>query len=86
MVARVVMYATGSCPYCHAAERLLAKKGVQDFEKIRVDLDAQRRQEMVQRSGRRTVPQIWIGERHVGGCDDLYELEADGALEALLAA
>lgn len=85
-MARVVMYATGGCPYCHAAERLLAKKGVHDLEKVRVDIDTQRRQEMVQRSGRRTVPQIWIGERHVGGCDDLYELEADGALEALLAA
>lgn len=85
-MARVVMYATGGCPYCHAAERLLAKKGVHDLEKVRVDIDTQRRQEMVQRSGRRTVPQIWIGERHVGGSDDLYELEADGALEALLAA
>jgi len=85
-MARVVMYATGGCPYCHAAERLLAKKGVQDLEQIRVDIDVQRRQEMAQRSGRRTVPQIWIGERHVGGCDELYELEADGALEALLAA
>lgn len=85
-MARVVMYATGGCPYCHAAERLLAKKGVHDLEKVRVDIETQRRQEMVQRSGRRTVPQIWIGERHVGGCDDLYELEADGALEALLAA
>lgn len=85
-MARVVMYATGGCPYCHAAERLLAKKGAHDLEKVRVDIDTQRRQEMVQRSGRRTVPQIWIGERHVGGSDDLYELEADGALEALLAA
>lgn len=85
-MARVVMYCTSSCPYCHAAERLLAAKGVGDLEKIRVDMAPAQRQEMIQRSGRRSVPQIWIGERHVGGCDDLYELEADGALEALLAA
>jgi len=80
------MYCTGRCPYCHRAERLLAKKGVQDLEKIRVDMEPQRRQEMVQRSGRRTVPQIWIGAHHVGGCDELTELDADGALDALLAA
>jgi len=85
-MARVVMYCTGGCPYCRTAERLLATKGVHDLEKIRVDIEAERRQEMVQRSGRRTVPQIWIGERHVGGCDDLTELEADGELDALLAA
>jgi len=85
-MARIVMYCTGSCPYCHAAERLLATKGVRDLEKIRVDMVPAQRQEMIQRSGRRSVPQIWIGERHVGGCDDLYELEADGALDALLAA
>jgi glutaredoxin 3 len=85
-MARVLMYCTGSCPYCHSAERLLDKKGVRDIEKIRVDLEPARRAEMMQRSGRRTVPQIWIGPRHVGGCDDLYELEADGALDAMLAA
>lgn len=85
-MAQVVMYCTGGCPYCHSAERLLAKKGVCAIEKIRVDLEPARRAEMLQRSGRRTVPQIWIGARHVGGCDDLYELEADGALDALLAA
>jgi glutaredoxin 3 len=85
-MARVLMYCTGSCPYCHSAERLLDKKGVRDIEKIRVDLEPARRAEMMQRSGRRTVPQIWIGARHVGGCDDLYELEADGALDAMLAA
>ena len=85
-MARIVMYCTGSCPYCHAAERLLATKGVRDLEKIRIDMVPTQRQEMIQRSGRRSVPQIWIGERHVGGCDDLYELEADGALDTLLAA
>ena len=80
------MYCTGGCPYCHSAERLLEKKGVREVEKIRVDLEPARRLEMMQRSGQRTVPQIWIGARHVGGCDELYELEAEGALDALLAA
>jgi len=83
-VAAVVMYCTAVCPYCQSAERLLADKGVRDLEKIRVDLDPARRQEMVRRSGRRTVPQIWIGERHIGGCDDLYELERAGELDVLL--
>jgi len=85
-MARVLMYCTSSCPYCQSAERLLNEKGVRDIDKIRVDLEPARRAEMMQRSGRRTVPQIWIGARHVGGCDDLFELEADGALDALLAA
>jgi len=85
-MARVLMYCTASCPYCHSAERLLDKKGVRDIEKIRVDLEPARRAEMVQRSGRRTVPQIWIDAHHVGGCEELYELEADGALDAMLAA
>jgi len=85
-MARVLMYCTASCPYCHSAERLLDKKGVRDIEKIRVDLEPARRAEMVQRSGRRTVPQIWIDAHHVGGCEELYELEADGELDALLQA
>ena len=85
-MARVLMYCTGSCPYCQSAERLLLDKGVRDIDKIRVDLEPARRAEMMQRSGRRTVPQIWIGSRHVGGCDELFDLEADGALDALLAA
>lgn len=85
-MARVLMYCTASCPYCRSAERLLEKKGAQDVEKVRVDMDPARREEMMQRSGRRTVPQIWIGERHVGGCDELYELEAEGTLDAMLAA
>jgi len=83
MTARVVMYATGTCPYCIRAEGLLRRKGV-DFEKIRVDLDPARREEMMRRSGRRTVPQIFIGERHIGGCDDLHELDHAGGLDPLL--
>ncbi|MCC6212367.1 MAG: glutaredoxin 3, partial [Burkholderiales bacterium] len=66
------MYATASCPYCQAAERLLERKGVADVERVRVDLEPARREEMTRRSGRHTVPQIWIGGRHVGGCDDLH--------------
>jgi glutaredoxin 3 len=84
--ARVIMYCTGSCPYCHEAERLLVAKGVQGLEKIRVDLEPARRAEMERKSGRRTVPQIWIGDRHVGGCDDLHDLEREGRLNQLLAA
>lgn len=80
------MYCTATCPYCQSAERLLRKKGIDGIEKIRVDLDPERRGEMRQRSGRGTVPQIWIGERHVGGCDELYELEEAGELDSLLAA
>jgi glutaredoxin 3 len=78
------MYATGTCPYCIMAERLLQSKGV-SFEKIRVDLEPQRRVEMVERSKRRTVPQIWIGEHHVGGYDDLAALDRAGRLDPLLA-
>jgi len=85
-VARVLMYCTASCPYCQSAEQLLLGKGVSALDKIRVDLEPARRAEMVQRAGRRTVPQIWIGERHVGGCDDLYALEDAGELDSLLAA
>jgi len=81
---RVLMYATASCPFCQSAERLLVAKGVA-IEKIRVDLQPERRAEMTQKAGgRRTVPQIWIGERHVGGCDDLYALDRQGELDPLL--
>ncbi len=80
----VTMYATGYCPYCHMAERLLQSKGVQ-FEKIRVDLEPQRRVEMMERTKRRTVPQIYIGEHHVGGYDDLAALDREGKLDPLLA-
>jgi len=79
------MYATASCPYCQAAERLLERKGVADVERVRVDLEPARREEMTRRSGRHTVPQIWIGGRHVGGCDDLHDLERTGELDQLLA-
>jgi glutaredoxin 3 len=84
-MAKVLMYLTASCPYCQSADRLLQEKGV-TVEKVRVDLEPARRAEMMQKSGRRTVPQIWIGERHVGGCDDLYELERQGELDNLLKA
>lgn len=79
------MYATATCPFCHNARRLLATKGVTPTE-IRVDREPARRQEMMSKSGRRTVPQIWIGERHVGGFTDLRALERTGELDALLAA
>jgi len=85
-MAKVLMYGTETCPYCQRAEMLLRRKGVTDFEKIRVDLRPELRSEMIARSGRRTVPQIWIGERHVGGCDDLHALDASGGLDPLLAA
>ena len=85
-VAKVLMYLTAACPFCQSAERLLAEKGVRDIEKVRVDLQPGRRAEMTQKSGRRTVPQIWIGARHVGGCDDLYALEREGKLDPLLKA
>jgi glutaredoxin 3 len=78
------MYLTATCPFCQSAERLLEQKGVRDVERIRVDLQPGRRAEMMQKSGRRTVPQIWIGERHIGGCDDLYALEREGKLDPLL--
>ena len=79
------MYCTAACPFCQAAERLLVQKGVA-IDKIRVDLEPARRAEMMQKSGRRTVPQIWIGSRHVGGCDDLYDLERQGGLDPHLKA
>ena len=82
---KVLMYCTAACPFCQAAERLLVQKGVA-IDKIRVDLEPARRGEMMQKSGRRTVPQIWIGERHIGGCDDLYDLERQGGLDPLLKA
>jgi glutaredoxin 3 len=83
--ARVLMYCTATCPYCQAADRLLARKGVTDVERVRVDLEPARRAEMTKLSGRYTVPQIWIGQRHVGGCDDLHDLESSGELDQLLA-
>jgi len=85
-VARVLMYLTAACPYCQAAARLLAKKGVTDVETVRVDLDPARRVEMQARAGSGTVPQIWIGGNHVGGCDELFALERNGALDSMLEA
>jgi glutaredoxin 3 len=82
---RVLMYCTAACPYCQAADRLLDRKGVTDIERVRVDLEPGRRAEMQQKSGRRTVPQIWIGGRHVGGSDELHDLEGSGELDQLLA-
>lgn len=82
----ITMYSTAVCPYCIRAERLLRAKGVVDIDKVRVDLDSSRRVEMMERTGRRSVPQIFIGETYVGGCDELYELEQEGLLNDLLAA
>lgn len=83
---KVVMYSTAVCPYCQRAEALLKRKGVQEIEKIRIDLDPAQREVMMERTQRRTVPQIYIGETHVGGFDDLYALDQDGKLDPLLAA
>jgi glutaredoxin 3 len=80
------MYSTAVCPYCQMAERLLREKGVTEIEKIRVDLDPVQRSEMMEKTGRRTVPQIYIGETHVGGYDDLSALDRAGKLDPLLAA
>jgi glutaredoxin 3 len=85
-VSRVTMYATGICPFCIMAEKLLRSKGVAEIEKIRVDLDPTRRAEMMKRTGRRSVPQIYIGETHVGGFDELSRLDKSGGLDPLLAA
>ena len=84
-MAKVLMYSTAVCPYCVRAEQLLRQKGVAEIEKIRVDLEPERRDEMIARTGRRTVPQIFIGDTHVGGCDDLYALDRAGKLDPLLA-
>ena len=75
---RVLMYSTAVCPFCIRAEQLLRARGVAEIEKIRVDLDPARRDEMMARTSRRTVPQIFIGETHVGGCDDLIALDQAG--------
>jgi len=85
-VARIRMYSTRVCPYCIRAEQLLAKKGIapDQIEKIRVDEHPEQRAEMLRITGRRSVPQIFIGDRHVGGFDELAELDADGELDGLL--
>lgn len=84
MTAPVTLYSTAVCPYCVRAERLLEAKGVTTINKIRVDLDPEQRVAMMERTGRRTVPQIYIGETHVGGFDDLYALDQAGGLDPLL--
>lgn len=84
MTARVLMYSTGICPYCTMAERLLKSKGVDEIDKVRIDLDPERRAEMMEKTGRRTVPQIYIGDTHVGGFDDLSTLDRLGKLDPLL--
>ena len=80
----VRMYATASCPYCIRAEQLLKARGVEAIDKIRIDLQPDRRQEMIDRTGRRTVPQIFIDGKHVGGSDDLHALDREGRLDGLL--
>ncbi len=84
MTAKVLMYTTAVCPYCIRAKKLLNARGVTEIEEVRVDLDPDRREEMMTRTQRRTVPQIYIGEMHVGGCDDLMALDAAGGLIPLL--
>ncbi|HMV06494.1 MAG TPA: glutaredoxin 3 [Accumulibacter sp.] len=82
---RVLMYATAVCPYCVRAEQILRARGVGEIDKVRIDLDPGRRDEMIERTARRTVPQIFIGDFHVGGCDDLIALDRAGSLLPLLA-
>lgn len=84
MTAPVLMYTTAVCPFCVRAKQLLSARGVTEIEEVRVDLDPDRRDEMMQRTQRRTVPQIYIGQTHVGGCDDLIALDAAGGLKPLL--
>lgn len=85
-MAKVRMYSTAVCPYCQMAEKLLTAKGVKDIEKIRIDTDPVQRAEMMEKTGRRTVPQIYIGDTHVGGYDDLAALDRAGGLDPLLGA
>jgi glutaredoxin 3 len=85
-MAKIRMYSTAVCPYCVRAEILLKSKGIDEVEKIRVDLNPRQRVEMMQKTGRRTVPQIYIGEMHIGGFQELAALDHEGRLDALLAA
>ena len=84
MQPKILMYSTTVCPYCVRAEGLLRRKGVTEIEKVRIDTDPARHDEMMERTGRRTVPQIYIGDYHVGGCDDLFALDHAGKLDPLL--
>lgn len=84
-MAKVVMYSTGMCPYCARAEQLLTRKGAEEIEKIRVDVEPERLQEMMEKSnGQRSVPQIFIGDVHVGGYDDIVDLDMEGQLIPML--
>lgn len=83
-MAKVLMYTSAYCPYCMNAERLLQSKGVTEIEKIRIDLQPELRESMIEKTGRRTVPQIYIGDTHVGGFDDLRALDLAGGLDPLL--
>lgn len=82
----VKMYTTAVCPYCIRAKQILKSKGVEQIDEIRIDMDPAARDVMMKTTGRRTVPQIFIGETHVGGCDDLIALDAQGGLQPLLSA
>lgn len=84
MAAQVRMYTSANCSYCRRAEALLSARGVQQIERVRIDLEPQRMAEMIQATGRRTVPQIFINEQYVGGYDDLAELDRRGGLAPLL--
>ncbi|HSI43701.1 MAG TPA: glutaredoxin 3 [Methylotenera sp.] len=85
-MANITMYTTAVCPYCINAERLLVSKGVKEINKIRVDMQPEQRIEMMQKTGRRTVPQIYINDKHIGGFDELRALDMSGGLDPLLAA
>jgi glutaredoxin 3 len=84
MSRKVTMYSTGVCPFCQRAERLLLSKGITAIDKIRVDLEPERRAEMMEKTGRRTVPQIYIGDTYVGGFEELAALDRAGGLDGLL--
>ena len=83
-MAKIVMYSTAVCPYCINAERLLTAKGVKTIDKIRVDLQPEQRLEMMEKTGRRTVPQIYINDQHIGGFEELRALDLRGGLDTLL--
>lgn len=85
-MVKVIMYVSGFCPYCVMAEKLLRSRGVEEIDKIRVDLHPEQRTEMMKKTGRRTVPQIYIGEAHIGGYDDLVQLDQQGGIMKLLSA
>ncbi len=84
-MAKILMYSTAVCPYCINAEKLLLSKGVKEIEKVRIDLHPEQRLEMMEKTGRRTVPQIYINDHHIGGFEDLRTLDLQGGLDPLLA-